>query len=70
VEVREVASQASRGDGDSTNDCSRLEESRVIQAPVLDTGHGTLETGQWKRDTGHWTRDTRYGTLDTGTTHF
>ena len=56
VEVREVASQASGGKGDSTDDCSRLGESRVIQAPVLDTGHGT-------RDTGH-------STPDTGTTHY
>ena len=40
-----MASHASRGKGDSTDDCSRLEESRVIQAPVLDTGHGTLDTG-------------------------
>ena len=48
-----MASQASRGKGDSTDDCSRLEESRVIQAPVLDTGHWTRDMGHWTLDTGH-----------------
>ena len=41
-----MASQASGGKGDSTDDCSRLGERELYRhrSWTMDTGHGTLDT--------------------------